>query len=59
MAIEIKELIVRIVVTDEKSNRAMQSSQKMTAIPMKKIVDECVEKVMEKLEAKMEDDEGN
>jgi hypothetical protein len=53
MPIEIKELVVRIVV-QEKSQNHLSALHGHQHIPVKEIVEECVEKVLEQLEAKME-----
>ena len=53
MPIEIKELIVRIVVQD-KPQPPLQVQNSPPVISIKRIVDECVEKVMDKLESRME-----
>jgi len=53
MPIEIKELIVRVVIQD-KPPMPVPLHNQLPAISMKKIVDQCVEKVLEKLEAKSE-----
>lgn len=53
MPIEIKELVVRIIVQDG-SHPQIQNPNRMPAVSVKEIVEACVEKVMEKLEAKLE-----
>jgi hypothetical protein len=53
MPIEIKELVVRITVQD-KLLIPSQPTNALPSISVKAIVEECVEKVMEKLEAKLE-----
>ncbi len=52
MAIEIKELIVRVTVNNSPSKTINDNKAQITPLDKKAIIKECVEKVMEKLEMK-------
>lgn len=52
MAIEIKELIVRVTVNNNVSKPTTETTGKVTPVDKKEIIQECVEKVLEKLEMK-------
>ncbi len=52
MAIEIKELIVRVTVNNSTSQTLSEKQTQIAAVDKKEIIKECVEKVMEKLEMK-------
>jgi hypothetical protein len=51
MAIEIKELIVRVTVNNN-TPKASENKTLVNSIDRKEIIKECVEKVLEKLELK-------
>ncbi len=53
MAIEIKELIIKMTVTEGRSERKHISSE-LNEVAKNNIIKKCVEKVMEKLESKIE-----
>ncbi len=52
MAIEIKELIVRVMVNNQAPKSGQEEKGQITSIDKKEIIKECVEKIMEKLEMK-------
>jgi hypothetical protein len=52
MAIEIKELIIKVTVNNSPSKTTSEKKHSVTSIDKKQIIKECVEKVMEKLEMK-------
>jgi hypothetical protein len=52
MAIEIKELIVRVTVNNSAPKTASESKILVNSMDRKEIIKECVEKVLEKLELK-------
>ncbi len=52
MAIEIKELIIRVIVNNSPGKSFSEEKTPITNIDKKEIIRECVEKVMEKLEMK-------
>lgn len=54
MPIEIKELIVKITINERKSTSTDKIDASISQNIIKKIVDECTEKVLEKIEAKFE-----
>ncbi|HEY8401003.1 MAG TPA: DUF5908 family protein [Cytophagaceae bacterium] len=53
MAIEIKELIVKMVVK-ENTSRSRTAATELNASSRKKLIDECVEKVLQKVNSKLE-----
>ena len=54
MPIEIKELLVKITITDNKSPKNTQNGGALSSFNKEAIIKECVEKVLEILENKKE-----